>query len=162
MFVSIQLKFWANFLWLFFTYFFAWIFLLFLSTGFFSIPRKFDFDSGVWGNLVSRMCQNPLLIINIIVNYYYYENYDIASAMSSSRADPVLGHCPGWGYCQAPSQIPNPQGQAPTQSNPVKISSKGTGADTKILWATHHHHPTPKLLSMKEASNKKTQRVKVT
>ena len=35
--------------------------------------------------------------------------------------------------CQAPSQIPNPQGPAPTQSNPVKISSKGTGADTKIL-----------------------------
>ena len=26
------------------------------------------------------------------------ENYDIARAMSSSRADPVLGHCPGWGY----------------------------------------------------------------
>ena len=26
------------------------------------------------------------------------ENYDIAIAMSSSRADPVLGHCPGWGY----------------------------------------------------------------
>ena len=24
-----------------------------------------------------------------------YENYDIAIAMSSSRADPVLGHCPG-------------------------------------------------------------------
>ena len=38
--------------------------------------------------------------------------------------------------CQAPSQIPNPQGPAPTQSNPGKISSKGTGADTKILWAT--------------------------
>ena len=29
---------------------------------------------------------------------FYYENYDIALAMSSSRADPVLGHCPGWGY----------------------------------------------------------------
>ena len=26
------------------------------------------------------------------------ENYDIALAMSSSRADPVLGHCPSWGY----------------------------------------------------------------
>ena len=26
------------------------------------------------------------------------ENYDIALAMSSSRADPVLGHCPGWEY----------------------------------------------------------------
>ena len=60
--------------------------------------------------------------------------------------------------CQAPSQIPNPQGPAPSQSNPVKISSKGTGADTKILWATTHPtHPThPQLLSMKEASNKKT------
>ena len=27
-----------------------------------------------------------------------HENYDIATAMSSSRADPALGHCPGWGY----------------------------------------------------------------
>ena len=27
-----------------------------------------------------------------------YLLYDIATAMSSSRADPVLGHCPGWGY----------------------------------------------------------------
>ena len=26
------------------------------------------------------------------------KNCDIARAMSSSRADPVLGHCPGWGY----------------------------------------------------------------
>ena len=26
------------------------------------------------------------------------ENYDIARAMSSSHADPVLGHCPNWGY----------------------------------------------------------------
>ena len=41
-------------------------------------------------------------------------------------------------YCQAPSQIPNPKGPASTQSNPVKICSKGTGADTKILG-----HPTP-------------------
>ena len=67
------------------------------------------------------------------------------------------------GYCQAPSQIPNPQGPAPTQSNPVKISSKGTGADTKILWATTTTPPPPhpQLLSMKEASNKKTQRIKV-
>ena len=31
-------------------------------------------------------------------NYKEYENYDIALAMSFSRADPVLGHCPGWGY----------------------------------------------------------------
>ena len=45
--------------------------------------------------------------------------------------------------CQAlvPNPLsPNPLGPAPTQSSPVKgpISSKGTGADTKILWATHH------------------------
>ena len=33
------------------------------------------------------------------------------------------------------SPVPKPKGPAPTQSNPVKISSKGTGADTKILWA---------------------------
>ena len=31
-------------------------------------------------------------------DFILYENYDIALAMSSSRADPVLGHCPGWGY----------------------------------------------------------------
>ena len=36
---------------------------------------------------------------------------------------------------------PNPQGPSPTQSNPVKIRSKGTGADTKILWATTPPHP---------------------
>ena len=34
---------------------------------------------------------------------FSYENRDIAIAMSSSRADPVLGlfiisYCPGWGY----------------------------------------------------------------
>ena len=46
-------------------------------------------------------------------------------------------------YCQAPSQNPNPQGPVPTQSNPVKISSKGTGADTKILWATTTPPPHP-------------------
>ena len=35
----------------------------------------------------------------INLNYMYiHENYDIALAMSSSHADPVLGHCPGWGY----------------------------------------------------------------
>ena len=36
-----------------------------------------------------------------------------------------------------------PKGPAPTQSNPVKIRFKGTGADTKILWATTNppHHP---------------------
>ena len=36
--------------------------------------------------------------------------------------------------CQAPSQIPNPQGPAPTQSNPIQIPNPRTGADTKILW----------------------------
>ena len=30
--------------------------------------------------------------------FIHYENYDIARAMSSSCADPVLGHCPNWGY----------------------------------------------------------------
>ena len=34
----------------------------------------------------------------ILIAFCFYENYDIALAMSSSRADPVLGHCPGWGY----------------------------------------------------------------
>ena len=64
------------------------------------------------------------------------------------------------------SQTLCPNTLGPAQSNPgpkAQISSKGTGADTKILWATHPtppHHP--QLLSMKEASNKKTQRVKVT
>ena len=36
---------------------------------------------------------NSSLEVRNIVN----ENYDIAIAMSS-RADPVLAHCPGWGY----------------------------------------------------------------
>ena len=36
--------------------------------------------------------------ICILTRFLYYENYDIALAMSSSRADPVLGHCPGWEY----------------------------------------------------------------
>ena len=34
------------------------------------------------------------------------ENYDIAIAMSSSRADPVLGHCPGWGYLNIYIRVP--------------------------------------------------------
>ena len=46
-------------------------------------------------------------------------------------------------YCQDRSQNQNPKGPAPTQSNPVKISSKGTGADTKILWATTTTTTTP-------------------
>ena len=42
----------------------------------------------------------PSLFENI--HYYYYENHDMAIAMSSSRADPVPGlnipfSCPGWG-----------------------------------------------------------------
>ena len=58
---------------------------------------------------------------------------------------------------------PRPKTQTPkAQPQPSQISSKGTGADTKILWATHPTPPHPQLLSMKEASNKKTQRVKVT
>ena len=32
------------------------------------------------------------------ITYIGHENYDIATAMSSSHADSVLGHCPGWGY----------------------------------------------------------------
>ena len=44
--------------------------------------------------------------LDIITMYFCvlsYENRDIAIAMSSSRADPVLGlripsSCPGWGY----------------------------------------------------------------
>ena len=32
------------------------------------------------------------------LNMEIRELYDIALAMSSSRADPVLGHCPSWGY----------------------------------------------------------------
>ena len=48
-------------------------------------------------NYVNYHCENKTSI------YYYYENCDIAIAMSSSRADPVLGlyilsYCPGWGY----------------------------------------------------------------
>ena len=34
------------------------------------------------------------------------ENYDIAIAMSSSRADSVLGHCPGWGYLNIYIRVP--------------------------------------------------------
>ena len=36
--------------------------------------------------------------IERILNFYEYENYDIALAMSSSRADPVMGRCPSWVY----------------------------------------------------------------
>ena len=68
-------------------------------------------------------------------------------------------------YLEGEFVKPRPKTQTPkaqpSQANPVKISSKGTGADTKILWATHPTHH-PQLFSMKEASNKKTQRVKVT
>ena len=56
---------------------------------------------------------------------------------------------------------PSPKPKAP------KSPKKGTrnfasGRVTKILWATHHPPHHPQLLSMMKASNKKTQRVKVT
>ena len=38
--------------------------------------------------------------------FIFNENYDIAIAMSSSRADPVLGHCPGWGYLNIYIRVP--------------------------------------------------------
>ena len=44
-------------------------------------------------SLYSTQGQRKAMIV-----VFYNENYDIASAMSSSHADPVLGHCPGWGY----------------------------------------------------------------
>ena len=47
---------------------------------------------------MNRKSGNLREVINISVIILDYENYDIAIAMSSSRADPVLGHCPGWGY----------------------------------------------------------------
>ena len=59
------------------------------------------------------------------------------------------------------SPSPNPAQPRPSHTQ-IPISSKGTGADTKILWATTTPPPHPQLLSMKDASNKKTQRVKVT
>ena len=33
-----------------------------------------------------------------VLPHFINENYNIAPAMSSSRADSVLGHCPGWEY----------------------------------------------------------------
>ena len=51
------------------------------------------------------------------------------------------------------TQIPKAQPK-PSQTQ-IPISSKGTGAGTKILWATRPP-PHPQLLSMKEAYNKKT------
>ena len=91
-----------------------------------------------WSQTVSEIMKiTKTEIINKLMPHIYNENYDIAIAMSSfcARVNLLTNL-----YCQAPSQIPNPQGPAPTQSNPIKISFKGTGADTKILWATH---PTP-------------------
>ena len=43
------------------------------------------------------------LLCMFLILIYKYENRDMAIAMSSSRADPVLGliipsSCPGWGY----------------------------------------------------------------
>ena len=46
-------------------------------------------------SLHAMKVRNLLLCLFVL---YSHENYDIANAMSSSRADPVLGHCPGWGY----------------------------------------------------------------
>ena len=43
--------------------------------------------------------------VEYILYFYIYENYDIAIAMSSSRADPVLGHCPGWVYLDAIASV---------------------------------------------------------
>ena len=64
---------------------------------------------------------------------------------------PVVKPCPQTLSAQTPQVQPQP---SPTQSNPVQtqISPKGTGADTKIMWATTP--PTNcKLLSMKEGSH---------
>ena len=41
---------------------------------------------------------NFLYLLAVRITFIINENYDIAIAMSSSRADPVLGHCPGRGY----------------------------------------------------------------
>ena len=43
-------------------------------------------------------CKNLKVHHQTILPLILYENYNIALAMSSSRADPVLGHCTGWGY----------------------------------------------------------------
>ena len=59
-------------------------------------------DLGTW----SRACKSSSYICS---NYMNYENQDIAIALSSCRADPVLpwlgifkclyqGHCTVWGY----------------------------------------------------------------
>ena len=53
---------------------------------------------------LTRTCQDNVKICGYFMfqvkypSFEYDENYDIANAMSFSRADPVLGHCPGWGY----------------------------------------------------------------
>ena len=33
-----------------------------------------------------------------VLPHFINENFNIATAMSSSRADPLLGHCLGWGH----------------------------------------------------------------
>ena len=43
-------------------------------------------------------CKNLKVHHQTILPLILYENYNIALAMSSSRADPVLGHCTGWWY----------------------------------------------------------------
>ena len=60
-----------------------------------------DFCPGTSGkSTMCRQCDDlgAVSTKNSRYKYYKYENYDIAIAMSSSRADSVLGHCPGWGY----------------------------------------------------------------
>ena len=50
------------------------------------------------GMLRCSFCRFCSTALHTTVNNLRNENYDIAIAMSSSCADPELGHCPGWGY----------------------------------------------------------------
>jgi len=53
----------------------------------------------MWASHFLEGLLNKLISIIIIVRpIKLNENCDIALAMSSSHADPVLGNCPGWGY----------------------------------------------------------------
>ena len=68
-------------------------------------------------------------------------------------------------YCSLKSRIDKPKAKSQSKAQSSKGPKKGkrnlaSGLATKILKATHP--PTPQLLSMQEASNKKTQRVKAT
>ena len=44
-----------------------------------------------------------------------------------------------WIILSSPVPKPKPPKPSPNPVKPSQISSKGTGADNKILWATHHH-----------------------